>query len=60
MKILLILLLIVNIINPKIAWKIGEGWKYKNVEPSDAYLYYTRAVSIIILLFMLVVLCIGD
>ena len=39
MKILLILLLIINIINPKIAWKIGEGWKYKNVEPSDAYLY---------------------
>lgn len=31
-----------QIINPRLAWKAGEGWKYQNLEPSDAYLAVAR------------------
>jgi len=33
---------ICNIIDPYLAWKMGEGWQYKNVEPSDEALQWTR------------------
>ena len=58
MEILIGIILIINIINPKIMWKIGEGWKYKNVEPSDAYLYFSRVISVIILLLFLLAMCV--
>lgn len=45
MKIIINIFLIINIINPSLGWKIGEGWKYKNVEPSDDYLFFTRIIS---------------
>ena len=45
MKIIISIFLIINIINPSLGWKIGEGWKYKNVEPSDDYLFFTRIIS---------------
>lgn len=48
-KILFSVILLIGIINPKMAWKISEGWKYKNVEPSTAYLVVNRVVSIVML-----------
>ncbi|MDF2883566.1 MAG: histidine kinase [Clostridiaceae bacterium] len=51
-KIILSLLLLVGIINPKLEWKIAEGWKFKNVEPSTAYLIITRIASLITLILI--------
>ncbi len=45
MRIIISIFLIINIINPRLGWKIGEGWKYENVEPSDSYLYFSRIIS---------------
>ncbi len=45
MRIIISIFLIINIIKPEIGWKIGEGWKYKNVEPSWEYLFFTRIIS---------------
>ncbi|MFA5523616.1 MAG: DUF6199 family natural product biosynthesis protein [Tissierellales bacterium] len=44
--------LIIGIINPRLAWKMTEGWKFKDVEPSDAYLIMTRIISIVILVIV--------
>lgn len=52
MRILISLPLIISICYPKLIWLIGGGWKYKNVEPSDAYLYIIRAAAIIVLLLV--------
>ncbi|HHV34481.1 MAG TPA: histidine kinase [Syntrophomonadaceae bacterium] len=42
----------IGIINPKHAWKMGGGWKQKNVEPSENYFKTTRVVSAALLLFI--------
>ena len=49
MKVLLIIvpiigivLGIVAIVSPKTAWYLQEGWKYKNVEPSELRLFMVR------------------
>ncbi|MCF6462576.1 histidine kinase [Clostridium sp. Cult1] len=47
MRIIVSILLIINIINPRLGWKIWEGWKYKNVEPSDGYLYVSRVLAVL-------------
>ena len=39
MKVIVGIFLIINTINPKLIWRITEGWRYKNVEPSDSYLF---------------------
>lgn len=36
------------------------AWKYKDVEPSDGHLSFSKIVSTIILIFMLLILCIGE
>jgi hypothetical protein len=51
-KIILSILLLVSLINPKLQWKITEGWKFKNVEPSTAYLIITRIASLITLILV--------
>lgn len=50
-KIILSILLIIGIVNPKLAWKMSEGWKFKEeIEPSITYLVVNVIGSIIILL----------
>jgi hypothetical protein len=49
-KIIISILLLIGIVSPKIAWKITEGWKYKNAEPSTFYLIMGRIVSIFMLM----------
>jgi len=48
-KVIASIFLVIGIINPKIAWKISEGWKFKNVEPSEVYLLFNRIMSVVIL-----------
>ena len=42
-----IALSLISIFNPRLSWKIQKGWKFKNAEPSDAYLLATRIGGII-------------
>lgn len=44
--------LIIGIINPEFMWTISEGWKFRNAEPSEAYLTMTRVMAVIILLVL--------
>lgn len=48
-KIVISIFLLIGIISPETAWKISEGWKFRNVEPSTAYLVFGRIMSIVIL-----------
>lgn len=43
---------IIGIVNPKLSWKMAEGWKFKNVEPSSFYLIMTRIMSVIMLIIV--------
>lgn len=47
-KIFMSILLLIGIISPKTAWKISEGWKFRNVEPSTAYLVVNRIMATVI------------
>lgn len=49
-KIILSILPLVSLINPKLQWKITEVWKFKNGEPSTFYLVITRITSLITLI----------
>lgn len=51
-KIIASILLIIGIINPKLSWKMSEGWKYKDIEPSEGYLIGTRITSVVILVII--------
>ena len=48
-KIIISIFCILGIINPELTWKISEGWKVKNVEPSDVYLNLNRIASAVVL-----------
>lgn len=48
-KVILSILLIVGIISPELVWTISEGWKFRDAEPSEAYLVMTRVMSVIML-----------
>ena len=50
LKIIVSIFLLIGIINPKIAWMISEGWKFKNAEPSEVYLIINRIMAIVILI----------
>ncbi len=41
---------IVNCANPTLAFSLSEGWKYKNVEPSEGYLLLTRLGGILLII----------
>jgi hypothetical protein len=49
-KIIISIILIIGIINPRISWMLSEGWKFKNAEPSTIYLIMTRIISVIMLI----------
>lgn len=40
---------IIAVFNPRLAWKLREGWKFKNArpQPSDSYLLFTRIGGIL-------------
>lgn len=40
--IVIIIASLVSIWSPRTSWYLQEGWKYKNVEPSDAALTMVR------------------
>lgn len=44
--------LIAAIISPRFMWTISEGWKFRDAEPSDAYLAMTRVMAVIMLLLL--------
>ena len=49
-KIIISILLIIGIVNPKMAWKMSEGWKFKEeIEPSITYLIVNVIGSIVVL-----------
>ncbi|SDY87761.1 hypothetical protein SAMN05660462_01106 [Proteiniborus ethanoligenes] len=52
MKIIASIILIIGIINPRLTWKVSEGWKFKDAEPSEAYLIMSRIVSVIVLIIV--------
>ncbi|MBL4933622.1 DUF6199 family natural product biosynthesis protein [Clostridium paridis] len=49
-KVIVSIILIIGIINPRLSWKISEGWKFKGVEPSTLYLIMTRVMSVVMLI----------
>lgn len=49
LKIIVTILLVIGIINPKIPWMLKEGWKFKDAEPSGLYIAMTRIYSVILL-----------
>lgn len=51
-KIIFSIFLLIGIINPKLSWKMSEGWKYKDIEPSEGYLIGTRIISVVILVII--------
>jgi hypothetical protein len=52
-KIILSVLLIIGIFNPKMPWKMSEGWKFKeDIEPSATYIVVNVIGSIVILIVM--------
>lgn len=51
-KIIFSIFLLIGIINPKLSWKMSEGWKYKDVEPSEGYLIGTRIISAVVLVLI--------
>lgn len=48
---LLVGLGLLNLLDPRTAWKIGEGWKYKDAEPSDGYLFAQRIGGFVCIIF---------
>ena len=52
-KIILVVFSVISIIYPKLTWELSEGWKFKNAEPSNAYLIFTRIGAAFVLLFVL-------
>ncbi len=49
-KLIFTIFCLIGIINPELSWKMSEGWKFKDAEPSEAYLIMTRIMSIVILI----------
>lgn len=50
--VILLLLSVPMIVWPKEIWHITEGWKYKNVEPSDAALFANRVIGVLGVIFV--------
>jgi hypothetical protein len=51
-KLIISIVLLIGIINLKMAWMIIGGWKYKNAEPDPIFLVVNRIGFIIMLLFI--------
>lgn len=51
-KLIFTIFALIGIFNPRLSWKMSEGWKFKNAEPSTAYLIMTRISSIVVLIIV--------
>lgn len=51
-KFIISILLIIGIIFPKFAWMLSEGWKFKDAEPSQLYLGFSRVMSVVVLIVL--------
>lgn len=40
---------------PRLAWQLGEGWRYANLEPSELYLGVSRLAGVVLMLVALFV-----
>lgn len=49
-KLIFTVFCLLGIIKPELSWKMSEGWKFKDAEPSEMYLVMTRIMSVIILI----------
>lgn len=49
-KLIFTVFCLLGIINPELSWRMSEGWKFKDAEPSEMYLFMTRIMSVIILI----------
>jgi len=57
MPLLCMIIGVCSIIWPRVMWYLSEGWKFKNVEPSDLALTMTRVggvLMVILGIFLLV------
>ena len=52
--ILIMLAGILTMFFPRVAWKLSEGWKYKNMEPSNGALVAQRIVGGIVAIFAVI------
>ncbi|MCL4560534.1 MAG: hypothetical protein M1281_07965 [Chloroflexi bacterium] len=41
---------LLNLLQPRLAWQLSEGWRYENLEPSSLYLGFIRFSGAILLL----------
>lgn len=58
MWILLLIIGILNLAAPEFMWQIGEGWKFKDAEPSEAAILMGRVVGgICIIISIVKLLC---
>lgn len=46
---------LIGIFSPETTWKMTEGWKFKDAEPSDGYLAWTRFSSVIALIVVWII-----
>ena len=44
------------VLNPSLAWQLSEGWRFKNVEPSELYLVLARVGGVVLIIIALVVI----
>lgn len=54
-KLIFTVISLIGIIRPDIMWVLSEGWKYKDVEPSETYLILSRVLSVIALILVWVI-----
>lgn len=48
MGILFILIGLFQVVFPRAAWYIEMGWKFKDAEPSEGYLIFSRIIGVLI------------
>ena len=49
LKLIFSIFCIIGIVNPELSWKMSEGWKFRDAEPSEAYLFMTRLIGVVAL-----------
>ena len=55
-KLIFTVFALIGILNPKLTWQMSEGWKFKDAEPSEAYLVMTRITSVVVLIVVWIVI----
>lgn len=52
-KLVVLVIAVVHIFNPRVAWYMSEGWKFRDAEPNPVYLGFLRVVGVVITLVVL-------